>query len=200
MRQQSANGMSKVVPQLSRETRYEYWMSHARGLSNDSLLAKILSSGEIDAGAALPPDLGLGQQDFEAMLIMHFGLATPLRVPTPFNSNSVDVRFEERTDLINLLLANRAGQCESEGWLALIVASACMGGNHLWQDLGLWSRDDLSQLMLHNFPLLAQSNVHNMKWKRFLYKQLCLAEGINACRAPSCEVCVDYAKCFGPEE
>jgi nitrogen fixation protein NifQ len=38
-----------------------------------------------------------------------------------------------------------------------------------------------------------------MKWKKFLYRQLCLEEGIYVCRAPSCEVCKDYDLCFGPE-
>ncbi|MFM8444786.1 MAG: nitrogen fixation protein NifQ, partial [Methylococcus sp.] len=33
-------------------------------------------------------------------------------------------------------------------------------------------------------------------WKKFLYKQLCEAEGIYVCRAPSCGECVDYADCF----
>jgi len=65
---------------------------------------------------------------------------------------------------------------------------------------GLWSRDHLSRLMTQNFPALAAKNEHDMKWKKFLYKQLCEREGINACRAPSCEYCTDYLKCFGPED
>ena len=83
---------------------------------------------------------------------------------------------------------------------AEIVTAACMANDHLWQDLGLWSRKYLSQLMTQNFPALAAKNNKDMKWKKFLYKQLCAQEGIYVCRAPSCEVCVDYAKCFGPEE
>ncbi|GBE11207.1 nifQ [bacterium BMS3Abin12] len=54
--------------------------------------------------------------------------------------------------------------------------------------------------MATNFPELAARNDRNMKWKKFLYKQLCEREGIHACRAPSCQVCIDYAQCFGPEE
>jgi len=54
--------------------------------------------------------------------------------------------------------------------------------------------------MTRNFPVLAAKNDRDMKWKKFLYKQLCQREGIYICRAPSCEVCADYAKCFGPEE
>jgi nitrogen fixation protein NifQ len=39
-----------------------------------------------------------------------------------------------------------------------------------------------------------------MKWKKFLYKQLCEEEGLYVCRAPSCQVCVDYERCYGSEE
>jgi len=88
----------------------------------------------------------------------------------------------------------------SELWTARIVAVGCLGSDHLWQDLGLWSRAELSALMERNFPTLAAKNVHNMKWKKFLYKQLCIAEGVYVCRAPSCEVCADYDACFGPED
>ena len=94
----------------------------------------------------------------------------------------------------------RAHKNMSEQWMAEIVTAACMANDHLWQDLGLWSREYLSRLMKQNFPSLAAKNVHDMKWKKFLYKQLCEKEGINTCRAPTCEYCVDYLKCFGPEE
>jgi len=46
---------------------------------------------------------------------------------------------------------------------------------------------------------LAAKNVHDMKWKKFLYKQLWRREGINTARA-QLEYCTDYLKCFGPEE
>jgi nitrogen fixation protein NifQ len=75
-----------------------------------------------------------------------------------------------------------------------------MGNDHLWQDLGLWSRDYLGLLMTQSFPALAAKNEHDMKWKKFLYKQLCEQAGINTCRSPSCEYCTDYLNCFGPEE
>jgi len=84
--------------------------------------------------------------------------------------------------------------------MSVIVATGCMANDHLWQDLGLWSRRDLSELMARNFPTLAAKNDRDMKWKKFLYKQLCEREGVYLCRAPSCAVCCDYAKCFGPEE
>lgn len=93
-----------------------------------------------------------------------------------------------------------AGQpSQQQRWMARILAAGCLGSDHLWQDLGLRQRAELSLLMAHNFPALAQRNHRDMKWKRFLYKQLCETEGIHTCRSPSCEVCVDYHACFGPE-
>jgi nitrogen fixation protein NifQ len=97
------------------------------------------------------------------------------------------------------MLRDRAGESPSEVWMAQALAAGCMGTDHLWQDLGLWSRGDLTGLMRRNFPALARRNVKDMKWKRFLYKQLCEAEGIYTCRSPSCETCTDYHGCFGPE-
>lgn len=56
--------------------------------------------------------------------------------------------------------------------MSVIVATG-MASDHLWQDLGLWSRQDLSELMARNFPTLAAKANRDMKWKKFLYKQLC---------------------------
>jgi nitrogen fixation protein NifQ len=173
-------------------------MAHAAGLANDDLFAKMLSSQAAGTGV-LPAGLGLPLVAFSCLLLRHFPQSGPL-----FELDSAqwpdEARVAERQDLIDLMVEHRAGLDDSEAWMAHIVAAACMGGNHLWQDLGLWNRTDLSRLMTENFPSLAAKNVRDMKWKKFLYKQLCQREGVYVCRSPSCEVCVDYANCFGPEE
>jgi nitrogen fixation protein NifQ len=74
-------------------------------------------------------------------------------------------RQAEREELLMLLEEHCAGRDESEHWVAEIVTAACMGGDHLWQDLGLWSRVDLSRLMTQNFPALAARNTRDMMWK-----------------------------------
>lgn len=109
---------------------------------------------------------------------------------------ALPLRAEELIDVRNLLLDHRKNSSPSEYWTATIVATGCMASDHLWSDLGLFSREDLTAMMEYNFPTLAKQNTKNMKWKKFLYKQLCAQEGIYLCRAPSCEVCADYAKCF----
>jgi nitrogen fixation protein NifQ len=175
---------------------YAELMAHAAGLPNDELYAQMISSQAGGVGA-LPPGLGLEQKDFGALLANHF---RGVKLAICCAPNATDPRALERDDVLALLLQHRAHRNMSEQWMAEIVTTACMASDHLWQDLGLWSRKYLSQLMTQNFPSLAAKNVHDMKWKKFLYKQLCEQEGINACRAPSCEYCTDYLNCFGPEE
>lgn len=175
---------------------YGELMKHALGLPNDELFAQMIASQMADVGA-LPPGLGLNEAEFSALLARHY---PGIKLVADCEQNIADPRALERDDVLALLLEHRVGNNMSEQWMAQIVTSACMASDHLWQDLGLWSRDHLSRLMTQNFPSLAAKNVHDMKWKKFLYKQLCEREGINACRAPSCEYCVDYLKCFGPED
>jgi nitrogen fixation protein NifQ len=172
-------------------------MAQAGGFANDDLLARMLAS-HLRGMGALPAGLGLARADFAALMTRHF---PGYILPAGWADEAVEAsRQAEREDLLTLFMEHRAGRDESERWLAAIVSSACMGGDHLWQDLGLGSRGDLSRLITQNFPRLAAKNSRDMKWKKFLYKQLCDREEVRVCRSPSCEVCADYAKCFGPED
>ena len=45
----------------------------------------------------------------------------------------------------------------------------------------------------------AEANNQNMRWKRFLYKQVCDRNGGMLCKSPTCGDCSDYAFCFAPE-
>ncbi len=110
------------------------------------------------------------------------------------------LRADEYDDLVSLLLEHRGDEGDETRWLASAVAAACLGGNHLWQDLGLANRQELSDLLRDHFGPLFAKNTGNMKWKKFFYKQLCSRMEVQACKAPSCAVCCDYALCFGPEE
>ena len=111
-------------------------------------------------------------------------------------------RDDEVDDVRALLLEHAdpsAGPPAACAAVAEGVAVACLGDDHLWQDLQLSSRAELSRLLWHWFPALAAKNVHDMKWKKFFYKQLCEREGLFLCRAPSCAECSDQPVCFGPE-
>jgi len=125
---------------------------------------------------------------------------TPVVVPLALARRAT--REDEVADVLALLQdhANpQAGSAAEIATMAHAVAVACLGDNHLWQDLQLASRAELSALMRHWFPALVARNQADMKWKKFLYKQLCEREEIFICKAPSCAVCTDHAVCFGPE-
>ena len=95
----------------------------------------------------------------------------------------------EFADLLELLLEHRAEASEPAAWLAHAVASAAMGENHLWQDMGLPSRRHLSAFMQSRFGSLAALNGGDMKWKKFFYRQLCLRAQIPLCKSPNCAGC-----------
>lgn len=170
---------------------------------NAHYLASIISS-YLQGETALPTGLGLDDEELVHLLDFYYpNNDTPMTVlrDASLLVERVDVtRQDEFEELLSLLVSNRRNKSEHELLIAKIVTSACMGSDHLWQDLGLWSRKDLSALLNENFPTLAEKNTKNMKWKRFFYKQLCDAEGIYVCRSPSCEVCADYQVCFSPDE
>ena len=187
-----------VTTDLRRET-YGGLMRCSRGLPNDGALAQMLAT-QAHGGGALPIGLGLAPGAFAALLARRFP-GFPLPAMATRSLPPWDPRLaEELEELIKLLQMQQAGQDESEGWLSVIIATGCMANDHLWEDLGLWSRRDLSELMLLNFPALAARNDRDMKWKKFLYKQLCLQASVKLCRAPPSPLCRDSAPCFGPQK
>ena len=160
---------------------------------NRPLLASMIAGQGVGEGC-LPPDLGLGTERHGQLLAEYF----PGRDWRAMRRSAPAI--PELSDLQKLLIDHRAKLIDSELWVADIVATACGGADHLWQDLGLASRDELTRLMWINFPALARDNVNDMKWKKFLYRRFCSDEGIYVCPAPSCGQCQDFAKCFGPED
>ena len=109
-------------------------------------------------------------------------------------------RHDEYGDILLLLLEGAGNRTAQTVALAECVARACLGEDHLWHDLGLPSRSELSALLHDHFPGLAERNSGNMRWKKFFYKQLCERLEVTACRAPSCGVCCHYQECFDGEE
>lgn len=180
------------------QQEYQRLIAYSNDEHNSETYACMLASLQYDLGA-MPDALGLDAEEFNQLLSQHF----PRLVVQSIRScgrEADETRNDERDEVYKLLLGHRANLSGSELWMAKIVAIACQAHDHLWQDMGLWSRNQLSELLMHNFPSLASMNTKNMKWKKFIYKQLCITEGIYTCRAPSCEVCADYDQCFGDEE
>ena len=182
-------------PSPARLALQAHLMAHAAGTPNDEILAHLIAGWTLGDGM-LPADLGLGTERFAALVARHFpGLTWRPKAdlaPRP-------ELFPEFDDPLRFLAGEADAAVPGADDMALIVATACMGADHLWQDLGLPSRRELSQLVALNFPALAAANMRDMKWKKFLYRELCQREGIYVCASPSCEACNDHAVCFGPE-
>ncbi len=108
-------------------------------------------------------------------------------------------RQMEVDDLKDLFFCHRSCEAPEATWFAEMIAVGSLGEDHLWQDLGLSGREDVSYILKHYFTGLSDKNTGNMKWKKFFYKQLCDLDGIKVCKAPSCSICSHYSDCFGPE-
>ena len=150
--------------------------------------------------ALLPPAMGLGVQQF-SRLSEAFGGPMPVASEVLRRqllvSELLQSRYQERDDLATWLSGYLAAPSPE---LSLILATASMGFKHLWEDLGLDSRAQLRNLMLDCFPQLVALNQHDMRWKKFFYRQLCEQAGSYVCRAPSCDVCPERALCFTTDE
>lgn len=161
-------------------------------------LAQMLASWSLGHGA-MPQWLGLSRRRFQDLISSQFPDVDPTqfdRYGSPLDSE----RWDEMADLRNLLLQNMTRSSEADAVIVDLLVAGCMGSDHLWQDLGLWQRSELTRIMHDYFLPLAKRNDRDMKWKKFLYKQLCEKEEIRTCRAPTCASCIDYAGCFGPED
>lgn len=183
---------------LTRQQCYDDLLACAIDSPNARWLAQILASWQVGEGV-LPRGLGLCDREFNA-LMAHYFPGCRLSPITPHGKTLDFSRMLEKQDLEKYLGYFASPPAPERGWVIGLIVAACLGSDHLWQDMGLFSRSELSALLQHNFPGLAAKNTKDMKWKKFIYKQLCEAEGLYVCRAPSCEVCKDYSVCFGAEE
>jgi len=115
------------------------------------------------------------------------------------NGVPTSLPFDEFDELFELLCEHAEPSGELTTWLAAAIATAAQRDQHLWQDMGLPSRRELSAILNARFPRLAARNDRDMKWKKFFYRQLCERAGVPICKSPNCADCSDYMVCFGPE-
>lgn len=169
--------------------------------SNDSsfdrhVLACILAAGVMEGGL-LFEKVGLSSDELAALLKQNFPSVRIKGDDLLLGSKRDD--NDEVTMVRDLLLAQRSTEGETSRWLAAMIARRVMEPNHLWADLGLSDRGELSRLLKRHFWPLARRNVNNMRWKRFFYRTLCEDEGLILCTTPVCTECKDFNHCFGDE-
>ncbi|BAU56389.1 nitrogenase FeMo-cofactor synthesis molybdenum delivery protein NifQ [Halorhodospira halochloris] len=160
-----------------------------------STLAQALQESEQPPQQSLNVLLGLGSSDLTSLLDYTFPGFADLEPQASYCDDPGEPAIEE-PDLRQLLLDHRSQQHPEEAWLASIIARRALQPGHLWQSLGLDDRAQLSKMLHRHFRSLAEQNNHNMRWKKFFYRQLCASEGVLICKSPICGDCPDYSECF----
>ncbi|MGO8778092.1 MAG: nitrogen fixation protein NifQ [Rhodomicrobium sp.] len=149
------------------------------------------ASGQPQTAAA-----GLTAVQFGALVAEFFPRAAAWRLFAL--SESVE-RSADEACLLDLLERCTTSRTAFEALLAAMIARRSQQPNHLWQDLGLNNRGELSELMTRHFKPLAARNTGDMKWKKFFYRLICADASYTLCTAPSCAECDDFEQCFGEE-
>lgn len=160
------------------------------------VLASILAVAAMEDGA-VAERAGLAAADLASLLAQWFPAACGTGVA--WFAQDADAEDDEIAMVRDLLLAHRSSEGDTGRWLAAMIARRAMEPNHLWEDLGLRDRSELSRLLSRHFAPIASRNTQNMRWKRFFYRALCESDGFVMCTTPVCTECRDFDLCFGDE-
>ncbi|SHH80966.1 nitrogen fixation protein NifQ [Pollutimonas bauzanensis] len=179
--------------------RVRQWMQGARDPESPDaalfaqLIAPRCERGELGL-------LGLSPAQVDALLGRHYFTQDAAAFGMP--AFSVVLRTRQRKDFVTALCAlllryaSPAVNPDDARCMALIIANACLRPDHLWRDLGLAGREDVTQLLERYFPELVARNTAYWRWKKFLAYELALSTGATPGPAPGCPGCEDYAHCF----
>ncbi len=148
-------------------------------------------------GGPLTDALGVSGQPLRSVIGKYFPGAVHLF--GAFDLESAPSIEEDELCLRQLLDRFRTSPGSLTSLLSILISRRATRPNHLWQDLGLANRSELSVLMQTHFAPLAQRNSQDMKWKKFFYRMICRDEGYRICVVPSCSECCDFEGCFGDE-
>ena len=160
------------------------------------VLASIVAAAAMDGGA-IATRTGLTSQNLSALVAEYFPRA---RIYLSSWCGGTEAAKDDEVGMVrDLLLGQRSTTGNVGRWLAAMVARRAVEPNHLWEDLGLRDRSELSRLLMRHFAPLASRNTRNMRWKRFFYRMLCEDDGFVMCTTPVCTQCNDFELCFGEE-
>ena len=163
------------------------------------VLASILSIAAIEADSASTICDGSGLDRDTMMRMLQRAFPGAVQLLFSFKMELTAEASAEETAIRTLLLRMRSLDSPLAPLLSRMIARRAMRPNHLWQDLGLRNRNELSGLMQRHFAPLARKNHQDMKWKKFFYRLTCSEEGFSLCAAPVCSACRDFESCFGDE-
>ncbi|MBN3858870.1 nitrogen fixation protein NifQ [Paraburkholderia sp. Ac-20340] len=162
------------------------------------LFARLVAAREVRGERAL---LGLPASALAALAERHFAagalVLSPIKAVTLKDASHAAFAAAMRDFLIGL--AARNVDADDARCLATILAHACLRPDHLWRDLGLSGRDDVTQMLTRFFPEVVARNTENLRWKKLLARELALARGDVPGPAPGCPGCEDFGFCFPSE-
>ncbi len=148
--------------------------------------------------------LGLTSTDLADLLQTWFPACKPdliRRHETPADGPPPEANPDVLRVVLDQVPRDDSGALETSAlWLAHMLTARAAHPGHLWVSMGLFERPQLSAAIRRHLPSLAEANNRNMRWKRFLFKQVCDLNGGLMCKTPNCGECSDYALCFGEEE
>jgi nitrogen fixation protein NifQ len=159
------------------------------------LFARLVAAREVRGERAL---LGLSASEMAGLAARHFA-AGALAAPS---HESVAVLNEKHAAFAaamrDFLIGLAAPETDPDDarCLATILAHACLRPDHLWRDLGLSGRDDVTQMLTRFFPEVVARNTGNLRWKKLLARELALSRGEAPGPAPGCPGCEDFGFCF----
>ncbi len=161
------------------------------------VLSRVLE--EIEAGEATATE-ATGLSQIEIRDILNCSVPAPAIHAFRLEDISDAEPGMEEELLRGLLLAHARPGDSASIRFAKIIARRALRHDHLWRELGLFDRVELSRLLSTHFITLAAGNTNNMRWKRYFYRKLCEAEGFSLCTAAACLGCKEKGSCFVPEE
>lgn len=178
----------------------------ALGVDDVHLLASLVSVAWSEAVLHRQPwrqGVGLDEDEFTGLIVACFPQARPILADQAIvwpEALQPTLLAEDELAVRDLLWMNASNGSALQRALSVMIARRCSHPRHLWQDLGLRNRDELSALMQRHFRRLFERNYQNMKWKKFFFRMICRSEGFSLCVAPVCSECEDFDACFGAED
>jgi nitrogen fixation protein NifQ len=158
------------------------------------LFAALIAAREVRDEVCL---LGLSRDQLNGLYRRHFSLDTGSPTPSLTIDSQEHVSFVAALEALLIAHVSKSVDMADADCLAAIIAHACLRPDHLWRDLGLTGRDDVTAMLERYFPALIARNTEGLRWKKFLARELALSQGLEPGPAPGCPGCEDFGFCFG---